>query len=303
MNALDSFKARDASSYDPLVGQFDVLVSRHCEPFAARIVALAAPPSSGRVLDVGCGTGIATLAIAESVPRGQVLGVDLSDGMLRVATGKASARKMAHVNFRKMDAEALNLSDGSFDVVVSLFALTHFPDPLRALGEMRRVLVPGGRLVLGVGGRPLLFSRAGAAAALSRIQRAIGERRGRQLTAPFYLDALTEQHLARGEEREETVWAGRGARAEHVRRLVSAAGFRDLRVGWLEQRVVLDGAEAFWEIQSTWSTIARKRLTDAPDAAVRALRAEFNDACAAVLRRGGQLTYPLAAFYVSAVRP
>lgn len=303
MMVLDSFKTRDASSYDPLVDQFETLVSRHCQPFAARIVALANPPVSGRVLDVGCGTGLVAIRLAESLPGGRILGVDLSDGMLRVAQAKALARSAVNVSFRKMDAESLTLADGTFDVVVSLFALTHFPDPLRALREMHRVLTPGGRLVIGIGARPLLLSREGAAAALRRVRRHLAESLGRQLTAPFYLDTLTHRHLGRGAEREETVWACRAARAEHVQRLVQAAGFRNPRAGWLEQRVMLDGPDAFWDIQATWSTTARKRLSRAAPPEVAALRAEFNEACAAVLRGGGRLTYPIAAFYVSAVRP
>jgi len=60
-----------------------------------------------------------------------------------------------------MDAESLNFDDEKFDVVVSLFALLHFPNPLAALEEIYRVLRPGGRMVLGVGSGIPIFSLSG----------------------------------------------------------------------------------------------------------------------------------------------
>lgn len=295
-----SFKARDASSYDPLVAQFDAFASRFSAPFAERIVTLAQPAPTARVLDVGCGSGIVTLRVAPAVPDGRVLGVDLSDGMLQTAQTKAAQAALTHVTFQKMDAEALRLDDRSFDVVLSLFALAHFPDPLSALREMRRVLVPGGRLVLGVGGGPLLWSRAGLGAGIRRVERGFREQRGLQLTAPHFLDRLTRKHLGDAEEPEVTAWAGKPGRAARVRRMVAAAGFRDIAAEWQEQRAVLETCGEFWEIQATLSSLARKRLLGAAPRAIEALRTEFDRTCTEVLSRGGRLVYPLAAFYVSA---
>lgn len=295
-----SFKTRDASSYDPLVPQFDAFASRFSAPFAERVVTMAHAAPTARVLDVGCGTGIVTLRAALAVPDGRILGVDLSDGMLQTARTKVARAALTRVTFQKMDAEALQLEDRSFDVVLSLFALAHFPDPLSALREMRRVLVPGGRLVLGVGGGPLLWSTAGLGAGIRRVERRFREQRGLQLTAPHFLDGLTRKHLGDAEEPEVTAWAGKPGRAARVRRLVTAAGFRDIAVGWQEQRAVLTTCDEFWEIQATLSSIARKRLLGASPGAIDALRTEFDRTCTAVLSRGGQLVYPLAAFYVSA---
>src|SRR6185503_11997657 len=97
----------------------------------------------------------------------RVVGIDISEAMLARARERAAARGLAErITLRTMDAEALAFDDAAYDVVVSLFALLHLPDPLRALREMRRVLRPGGRLVVGVGsGAPVsiqgLVHRAG----------------------------------------------------------------------------------------------------------------------------------------------
>lgn len=299
----DHFKTRDASSYDPLAEQFDGFVSRFCAPFAEHIVQLAGAAATARILDIGCGTGMVALRAAAAVPRGQVLGVDLSEGMLHTARTKATRAALPRIDFQKMDAEALALEDESFDVVLSLFALTHFPDPLTALKEMRRVLVPGGRLVLGVGGGPLLFSSAGVVAGVRRVHRGFLEWRGLQLTAPHFLDALTLKHLGDAAEAEETAWAGRWARAAQVRRLVNQAGFQPGTLDWREQHVTLRTPEEFWQIQATWSTISRKRLSGGSPEKLTALRKEFDRTCHSVLSRGGRLAYPLGAFYVSARRP
>ena len=296
------FKTRDASSYDPVVDSFDALVTRFCAPFAERMVTLSEAQGAQRILDVGTGTGIVALRAGSRLgPDGETIGIDLSDGMLQTAREKASRAGLDHVAFHKMDAEALDFPDNSFDVVLSLFALTHFPEPLTALREMHRVLRPGGRFVLGVGGGPPLLSRTGLAVCVGRLQREVRQWQGKQLTAPHFLDALAIKHLHDSEAPEETQWAGRKrARAHIVRRLVKDAGFRDITWDWLDQQAHLQTPEEFWDIQTTWSSIARKRLLGASADQVKVVKDEFRRACDKVRSGGGRLVYPLAAFYISA---
>ena len=102
------------------------------------------------VLDVGCGTGsLAILAARRVGPRGSVVGVDPSPEMVARATGKAR-RAGVGATFRAGIAQALPFEDASFDVVMCTLVLHQLPpDALHgAFAEFRRVLKPGGRLLL-----------------------------------------------------------------------------------------------------------------------------------------------------------
>ena len=119
----------------------------------AELLAQAAPQPGEQVLDVACGTGVFTLALATAVgPAGSVLGVDLSAGMVASAEASAQASGVASARFARMDAEELALPAGSFDLVVCALGLMYLPAPDAALREVQRVLRPGGRAVLAVWG-------------------------------------------------------------------------------------------------------------------------------------------------------
>lgn len=123
----------------------------------AGLLAAAALAPGEHVLDVACGTGqIALPASAAVGAQGSVLGVDLSERMVDAARKRARGpmREPAlHAPaFARMDAAQLALPDARFDVVLCSLGLMYLPDPAQALREMRRVLRPGGRLVVSVWG-------------------------------------------------------------------------------------------------------------------------------------------------------
>jgi ubiquinone/menaquinone biosynthesis C-methylase UbiE len=108
-----------------------------------------------RVLDVACGTGIVARKVARLVgPGGCIAGLDANEGMLRVARRCAENEQVTGIEWYKSDVTKMPFPDGAFDIVLCQQGLQFFPDKAAALREMARVLAPGGRLALGVWGRP-----------------------------------------------------------------------------------------------------------------------------------------------------
>jgi SAM-dependent methyltransferase len=108
---------------------------------------LGALKPGNRVVDVGCGAGIDSLIAGKMVGLdGQVVGADMTPAMLAKARQSGREAGLDHVEFREGFGEALPVSDGWADVVISNGVLNLFPDKSMALGEMARVLRPGGRL-------------------------------------------------------------------------------------------------------------------------------------------------------------
>ncbi|MEW6582510.1 MAG: methyltransferase domain-containing protein [Actinomycetota bacterium] len=119
-------------------------------PLAHDLVELAELQPGEHVVDIACGTGIVTRLAAELVGGdGTVAGVDVNPGMLQVAH-KAAGNPA--IEWHQASAEALPLGDATFDVALCQMGLQFFPDRPGALREMRRVLRPGGRVVLNVPG-------------------------------------------------------------------------------------------------------------------------------------------------------
>ncbi|MGH2947952.1 MAG: methyltransferase domain-containing protein [Solirubrobacteraceae bacterium] len=108
--------------------------------------ALAARPGE-RILDVGCGPGFYAAELLEQVgPEGSVTGVDASAQMLAVAARRCEA--LGNVSFHQGDATALPVADASADGAICVQVLEYVQDVPAALGELRRALRPGGRLVV-----------------------------------------------------------------------------------------------------------------------------------------------------------
>ncbi len=115
-----------------------------------RLRAVLAPEPGERLLEIGPGTGYYTLDIAEWVgPEGRVEIFDLQQEFLDHVSGRAGERGLANVVPTQGDATALPYEDASIDAVALTAVLGEIPDPVAALREIRRVLKPGGRLIVG----------------------------------------------------------------------------------------------------------------------------------------------------------
>lgn len=116
-------------------------------PCAADLIEDAALSPGERVLDVACGTGVVTRLAAQRVgPTGTVAALDVNPAMLAVARSIPSSG--APIQWHESSAESMPLPDGAFDVVLCQLGLQFVANKEAALGEMRRVLVPGGRVLV-----------------------------------------------------------------------------------------------------------------------------------------------------------
>jgi SAM-dependent methyltransferase len=110
------------------------------------VVDLAPAEPDARWVEIACGPGLIARALAPRV--GSVLGVDLTPAMVEKARAEAAAAGVENVGFELGDATALDLPDDAIDGAITRFSLHHIPAPVRVLEEMRRVVRPGGWVVV-----------------------------------------------------------------------------------------------------------------------------------------------------------
>jgi demethylmenaquinone methyltransferase/2-methoxy-6-polyprenyl-1,4-benzoquinol methylase len=146
------FAAQVQSMFDRIAGRYDLLNSLMTaglhHAWRQRAADRAEVAAGDAVLDVCCGTGDLAFELASRVsPDGHVIGSDFSEPMLDLAREKAVDRA-APVRFEWADALQLPYDEGRFDAVTVGFGVRNLSDLGRGLAEMRRVLRPGGRLVI-----------------------------------------------------------------------------------------------------------------------------------------------------------
>jgi ubiquinone/menaquinone biosynthesis C-methylase UbiE len=127
-----------AERYSQRAQAYDKFWSPIIRPAGERLISQLPIKAASSVIDVGTGAGALLPAIRRAAPSATVLGVDRSDGMLRLA------RERHPGWLALMDVQKLALPDNRFDVAVVAFVLFHVPSPERCLGEVNRVLKPGG---------------------------------------------------------------------------------------------------------------------------------------------------------------
>ena len=116
-------------------------------PFESLVVDAGYPGKGGTVLDIGCGAGATTLAMARRVGNdGRCVGLDISQPLVALATRRARVEEVANASFEVGDAQAYAFESGRFDAVVSRFGVMFFDDPVVAFCNIRQAARRGGKL-------------------------------------------------------------------------------------------------------------------------------------------------------------
>ncbi|MGQ0723179.1 MAG: bifunctional demethylmenaquinone methyltransferase/2-methoxy-6-polyprenyl-1,4-benzoquinol methylase UbiE [Candidatus Eiseniibacteriota bacterium] len=151
---LERDPERIASMFSQVAPRYDllnhVLSAGLDRSWRRTAVRSARPEEAKRILDLATGTGDLAFEFARAAGfRGEVLGLDLSPEMIRLAREKAAAKGLAgRVSFREGDALRVPEPDAAFDVVSAGFGVRNFADPEKGLREAYRLLAGGGRLVV-----------------------------------------------------------------------------------------------------------------------------------------------------------
>ena len=151
MDSFDSFKAAQKQGWAHFA-PLEAITT----PCAARLVKWAGVRSGRRVLDVACGTGVVSVTAARLGAR--VTGLDLTPELLERARENARIARV-DIDWHEGDVEKLPFGDATFDVVLSQFGHIFAPRPEIAIGEMLRVLKPGGTIAFSTWPPELLFGR------------------------------------------------------------------------------------------------------------------------------------------------
>lgn len=229
--------ARVAGAYRATFGR---CTSQAIEPLldAAHVAA------GTRMLDLACGPGFAAAA---ALRRGAIAAaLDFAPEMVALAREACTG-----ADVREGDAAALPWPDAAFDAVVSNFGINHFPDVDRALREMRRVLVPGGRLAFTV---------------WEGNERSVGQR---------LLNEAIAGHGRLDVPMPPSPSAHRFADESEVRRALAAAGFAEIEIGAFDVPLAAESADQVFDVFLSGTVRLGSLLQHQAEADLRHIRAAF----------------------------
>ncbi len=242
-----------------------------------RMVELAAIGPGARVLDVASGLGEPAVAAAQRTgPSGSVLATDLSAEMLGYGRKRAEKLGLANIEFRQMDAQALEVPEAAFDAVLCRWGVMFLPDLEAALAGFRRCLKPGGHLAAAIWGPAERVPGVGLGA------RVVHAHLG----------------LAPPEEGAGTPFAFSEVAA--FERRVAAAGFEDLHGEWFNVPFVFDTAAQFTQFRRERSKPLNQRIAEFPEDRREAAWAALTEAARGFETPEGTVRLDNAAYCVSA---
>lgn len=245
----DDDSAATERLFDQLADGYDRAALRFF-PFAAdRLAERLAPRSGEKILDVATGTGAVAIAVGQRLAGGgRVLAVDISERMLDRAYANIRRMALHNIDLHRMDASALEFRDGYFDALTCSFGLCLLPDMAAALREWRRVLRPGGRLLVAAFD-PTAF------------------------TPPvlWFCEQLREAGGPALDPARDFPWQ-RLAAAGRMEELLAAAGFSTAGTGTEQFGYHLQSPNDWWEI--VWNTGFRAALAGLDEPALARFRTD-----------------------------
>ena len=135
-------------TFDAVSGGYDGKALRFFPGSAEQMAAFLKLRGDEHVLDVACGTGHASLAIAPNLPKGRITAVDLSPGMLEQARKKAAARNVRNIEFLERDMQELGFPPESFDTAVCAFGIFFVEDMDAQLAHIASTVKSGGTVLI-----------------------------------------------------------------------------------------------------------------------------------------------------------
>lgn len=162
------------------------------------------------ILDVGAGRGYLSLLLAAQNPQSTILGIDYSPQQVRAANGLKQQRKIHNCRFNRGNAMRMAFQENTFDAVVSVGSIKHWPDGFQGVQEVYRVLKPGGLFVI------------------SETDREASDEAIRQFVRRFHIWFIRDELLFWGLRH---VIFGQSYTGKELESLINAAGFQNV-AGW-----------------------------------------------------------------------
>ena len=266
----------DSASADSWEKWFHI-IERGAQGLSDRMVELAAIGPGARVLDVASGLGEPAVAAAQRAgPSGRVLATDLSAEMLGYGRKRAERMGLANIEFRKMDAQALEVPEAAFDAVLCRWGVMFLPDLDAALAGFRRCLKPGGRLVATVWGPAERVPGVG-----------LGSR-------------VVHAHLGLSPPDEGAGTPFACSDVVAFERRVVTAGYQGVRGEWFNVPFVFDSAKQFTQFRRERSKPLNQRIAGFPEDRREAAWAALTEAARPFETPEGKVRLDNAAYCVSA---
>jgi SAM-dependent methyltransferase len=236
---------------------------------AQRMLELAEVGAGDRLLELACGPGGLGLAAAERVGSGgEVVLTDVADEMTAIAAARGAELGLRNVAFRRLDLERVDEPDASYDVVLCREGLMFALEPARAVGEIRRVLRPGGRVAIAV------WAARDRNPWLGLVMDVVSAQIGAPVPPPGIPGPF-----ALGD-------------ADELRGLLDGAGLADVRVGELSVPLRTASFDEWWGRTSALAGPLSAILASMPDAAVQALRERAREAARPYETASGGFEFP-----------